>query len=97
MEMYIHTWNDKKTGEICKTGEGRIASTLDQAIEDYYQELFAYQYEATLLLSEDGTFTQFDIEEEIDNRRILDMSDSEVIFLREMNRGFDDAREALYA
>jgi len=75
MKLYFHKWRDNDTDHLFKTGEGRIANNIDQAIEDYYQEKFAYKYVGTLVLdNSNNSFIEINIEEEIEFRTFKEMT-----------------------
>ena len=75
MKLYFHKWRDIDTGRLFKTGEERIAQTIEEAISDYHQENSAYEYVNTLVLdTQTKTFIEIDIEAEIQSRKVGEMS-----------------------
>lgn len=75
MKLYIHKWFDKETGRVCKTGDGHIATSIPEAIEDHDQENFAYDYDCTLVLdTETKTFIEIDIRVEIEAKKRREMA-----------------------
>lgn len=93
MRMYIHTWRDNQTGEICKVSEGRIASTWEEAKAAYYDELYPdlYTYEETIEIAS-HTCRHFDFVEELEIEEYEAMTDAEKAYEIEASRA-DDMRK----
>lgn len=79
MKLYFHKWLDADTNQLSKLGDSRIATSIEEAIDDYHQENCVYQYVDTVVLdTQTKTFIEIDIRVEIETKKRREMTIGEL-------------------